>query len=462
MYRKYSLLALLGVAATLVSSASAIIFVEETINVGNAPWAMVYDSIDQKVFVANHGSSSVSVINPATDVVTATIPVEEYPSAICWSPTSTKVYVVCTPLSGNGTVTVIDAYTNAALTSISVGQSPAAIVWCSARNKAYCMNRTSATIAVIDCQSDQVVANITLPNQTPNDIAYNATNDHIYVSSSAYQQNGRVRAIDCATDQIVATITCAYGTADVEVNPVSNKVYAANTGGTTVTVINGATNQRIGNITTRPTPTPLLWVPPNKLFVGEYWDSTVAYLGGDDLSIPTANHIPVAGTPKTLLLSPDCQQVFSGLDLASRVVALNSRDGQERVLELLDVNSGPQAMVYYQPQNRVFVGNAWDSTVTVIRTEVGIEESGKPIPPSGPALVRALPSPAPARHMVSFSATGFAPTRLDIRDATGRLLTTSSFAISTSSFSSYFSSPGVYFCTLSDGIRSAACKLAVR
>ena len=462
MYRKFGLLVLLGVAATLVSSASAIIFVEETINVGTAPQALLYDSIDQKVFVANHGSASVSVINPQTNTVIATVPVDEYPSAMCWSPTSTKVYVVCAPPSGNGTVAVIDAYTNAVITSIGVDQSPAAIVWCSARNKAYCMNRTSATIAVIDCQSDQVVEDISLPNQTPNDIGYNTTNDHIYVSSSAYQQNGRVRAIDCATDQIVATITCAYGTADVEVNPVSNRVYAANTGGNTVTVINGATNQRIGNITTRPAPTPLLWATPNELFVGEYWDSTVAYLGGDELSIPTANRISVGGNPKTLLFVPDCHQVFSALDLQGQIVALDSRDGFVQtygILERLSVGSGPQAMAYFPGQNRVFVANAWDSTVTVIRTEVGIEESGKPVRPSGPALVRALPSPAPARHMVTFSATGFAPTRLDIRDAGGRVVRS---AVGQAARAWQAPATGVYFCTLSNGVSSAACKLTVR
>jgi len=123
------------------------------------------------------------------------------------------------------------------------------------------------------------------------------------------------------------------------------------------------------------------------------------------LSIASQNHIAVPGTPTNMVLAPDCQQVFCALDLASKVVALNSKDGQEKVLEVLNVGSGPQAMAYYQPQNRVFVCNAWDSTVTVIRTEVGVEEPGKPVRPSGPALVRALPSPAPARHTVSFSAT---------------------------------------------------------
>jgi YVTN family beta-propeller protein len=462
MYRKSSLLTLLGVGAVLVSSASAIIFVEETINVGNEPRSIIYDSINQKVFVANYGSGSVSVINPATLTVVATVAVDEYPSAMCWSPTSSKIYVVSTPQAGNGSVTVIDAYTNTVLTSFGVGVNPKAIVWNSTLNKAYCLNGSqTGSVSAIDCASDQVVATMSFATEfTGSGIAYNPINDHVYASNNKPASVGKVTAINCATDQIVATITTQQNnTVTVEVNPVSNKVYAANSVSNSVTVINCATNQRIGNIPTRRGPTPLRWVPPNKLWVGEYWDSTIAYLGGNDLSIPSQNHIKVAGPPKTLLAIPDCQQIFSALDLASKVVALDARDGQEKVLEVLSVGSGPQGMVYFQPMNRVFVANAWDTTVTVIRTEIGIEESGGPVPPSGPALARALPCPAPARHMVNFSATGFAPTRLDVRDTGGRLVYS---AVGKAARAWQAPAAGVYFCTLSDGVRSAACKLAVR
>jgi YVTN family beta-propeller protein len=461
MNRNVGLVVVLGLTAILVGTAPAIIFVEETINVGTRPLAMLYDSVDQKVFVANYGSSTVSVINPATDVVTATIPVDSYPTAMCWSPTSTKLYVLHTPLGGNGTVTVLDAYTNAYITSISVGVNPKDIVWNSTRNKAYCLNGDlTGSVTAIDCATDQVVATIRFTSAySGSGIAYNPVNDCIYASNNKVNYAGHLTAIDCATDQIVATITCQNNTITVEVNPVSNRVYAANTGSNSVTAVNCATNQRVGHISTHESPTPLLWTPPNLLFVGEYWDSTVAYLHGDSLRIPTENRIKVAGPPKTLLFVPDCHQLFSALDLASRVVALDSRDGFFKILELLSVNSGPQAMVYYPPQARVFVANAWDTTVTVIRTEVGIEEPGRSIRPSGPALVRAVPSLAASGRSVSFAASGFSPTRLAVRDVDGRLVHS---ADGSAARIWQATAAGVYFCTLSDGASSAICKLAVR
>jgi len=461
MNRNFCLLVLLGLTALLVGSAPAIIFVEETINVGVWPRAILYDSIDGKIFVANYSSASVSVVNPANMTVTSTIPVDSYPTAMCWIPTSTKLYVLHTPLKGSGTVTVLDAYTNAYITSINVGVKPLDIVWNSTRNKAYCINGDlTGSVSAIDCSSDEVVATIRFTSQyAGSGIVYNPVSDHIYATNNKVGLPGRVTVINCENDEAVGSITVGNSAVELAVNPVSNKVYVSNRVSNSVSVINGATNQRIGNILTHQRPMPLLWVPPNRLFIGQYWDSTVAFLGGDELTIPSQNHIAVAGTPGTLCAAPDCEQVFSGLDLAGVVAGLNARSGQERVIDQLGVGAGPGPMAYYQPQNRVFVANAWDSTVTIVRTEVAVEEPGRPVRPSGPPQVRAMPSPVPARNTVSFRVSGFAPTRLDIRDADGRLVHS---AAGSAARAWKATTPGVYFCTLSSGAANAVCKLAVR
>jgi YVTN family beta-propeller protein len=431
-------------------------YVETTVVVGIAPQALVYDSIDRKVFVANNGSSTVSVINANTNTVVASIPVNELPTAICWSPTSNKVFVSHAPLTGNGTVSIINAATNDVVATVDVGPIPAAMTWCSALDKVYCMNQTSATITVIDCQGNQVVADVGLPNQTPNDIAYNPANNQVYVSSAAYQQTGRVRAIDCEADTIRATIVCGNNTWDVEVNPASNRVYAANTVSKTVSVINGQTNQRIGNVSTWQEPTPVLWIPSNKVFVGEYWDKTVAFMHGDSLRIQ--GRFPVPGNPKTMLYVPRSQHVFCTNYLSGKVSAIDARDGHEHVLVDVNVGDGPLSMALFPEEDRVYVGNSWDSTVTVIKDVVGIEEPANAVRPQGPRVVRAWPNPAASGREVTFRATGFRPTGLNVWDSDGRLVH------STTGGSSAWVAPraGIYFCRVSDGVNSTACKLAVR
>jgi YVTN family beta-propeller protein len=63
-----------------------------TIQVGDGPWALVWNSTNNKVYCANWGSDNVSVIDGATNQVIATIQVGRYPCALVWNSTNNKVY----------------------------------------------------------------------------------------------------------------------------------------------------------------------------------------------------------------------------------------------------------------------------------------------------------------------------------------------------------------------------------
>ena len=82
-------------------------------------------------------------------------------------------------------------------------------------------------------------------------VAVNPVTNKIYVANSS----GTVTVIDGATN---TTTTVAAGTAPiaVAVNPVTNKIYVANQGSNNVTVIDGATNT---TTTVAAGTTPLPW-----------------------------------------------------------------------------------------------------------------------------------------------------------------------------------------------------------
>jgi YVTN family beta-propeller protein len=461
MKRGIGFLSLAALAAALAGVAGAQSYVEGTITVGLQPWAAVYDSINNKVFVANHGSNNVSVINPETNTVTATIDVSELPSAICWSPTSNAVYVACAPLSGNGSVVVINAATNEVVSSLDVGAEPIALSWSSISNKAYVVNRTSQVVTSIDCTNNQVAANIPLAGgQTPTEIVYNPTMNRVYIASGKMQENGRVRVIDCYADTLCGSISCGSNTWSIACSPTSNRIFAANRSSHTVTVINGVTNQRVGTITVASGSEPhgMLWAPDlNKLFIGEYWTGNVAFLSADSLRV--RGRYSVVGNPNTHVYNPHTQKVFTAAYLSAALCGSDARDGHEWARETLQVGSGPLSMVYYPAQERIFVTNSWDSTVTVLKDVVGIAESGSPpSSPRGTPGVRAIPNPAGPAAQVRFAVQGFEPARLVVRDASGRLVQTADFRAR----NLHRWAPGVYFCTLSDGLHSADCKLVVR
>jgi YVTN family beta-propeller protein len=448
-----------------------------TITTGRGPTAVIYDSIDRKVFVSNRGSGTVSVIDPNSNIVTATIPVGEGANAMCWSKTSNKIFVACAPVNGNGWVYVIDAAASRVVGSVAVGQNPNGVAWCESRNKVYCLNASpNGPISVLGgADFDSPLASrlsrpetdvpvIPIPGQTPNAIAYNPTGDRIYVSS-ATTSGGTVWAIDPYDDNIEASVTSGASAWELEVNPVANRVYCSNRGSNTVSVISCSTNQKLANLTTPGEPHPVCWIPTDKIFVGEYWNRTVAFMHGESLRV--SGRFPISGNPGTMVYLPATQKLFVANYLSNKVSACDARDGYEGVLVDLDVGSGPLGMAVDPNLKYVYVANSWDSTVTVIAEDLpaGLSDSYL-LPPTSYLLTsaRAVPNPCPAGHTIKFEATGFAPSRLDVRDAAGRLVLQSPIANRQSSIALDPASmpAGVYFCSLSDGRYTATCRVTVR
>ena len=76
-----------------------------------------------KVYVANMDSNTVSVIDTATNTVSATVTVGSGPVGVAVSPNGLKVYVANW---GSNTVSVINTATNAVTTTVGVGDAPGA------------------------------------------------------------------------------------------------------------------------------------------------------------------------------------------------------------------------------------------------------------------------------------------------------------------------------------------------
>ena len=68
--------------------------------------------------MTNSNSNTVSVINPTTNTVVATIPVGESPFGVAVNPANGLVYVTN---AGSNTVSVIDPATNTVVATIPVG-----------------------------------------------------------------------------------------------------------------------------------------------------------------------------------------------------------------------------------------------------------------------------------------------------------------------------------------------------
>jgi YVTN family beta-propeller protein len=77
-----------------------------------------------RVYVADFGDDTVSVIDTATNTVVATVVVGGNPADVAVTPDSAHAYVTN---NDDDTVSVIDTATNTAVTTVVVGSSPAGI-----------------------------------------------------------------------------------------------------------------------------------------------------------------------------------------------------------------------------------------------------------------------------------------------------------------------------------------------
>ena len=102
--------------------------VTATISVGCIPCGVAVNPMGTKVYVANSGGNTTSIIDTATNTVTATIPVGVGPEKIAFSPDGKKVYVTNQGDVGiPGNVFVIDTSTNQVIDTVPVGDNLNAI-----------------------------------------------------------------------------------------------------------------------------------------------------------------------------------------------------------------------------------------------------------------------------------------------------------------------------------------------
>ncbi len=144
--------------------------------------ANLYD----KIFLGNNVTSDnniIQVIDKNTDTITTSIAVDPYP-AYGMVLVGTKLYVAN---SGSDSVTVIDALTNLVIdSSIPVGDFPTGIF--AVADEVYVHNTNSNNLSVIDTNTDSIIATIELGSIGTDSVSYDAIiiNNKYYVSTSNF------------------------------------------------------------------------------------------------------------------------------------------------------------------------------------------------------------------------------------------------------------------------------------
>jgi YVTN family beta-propeller protein len=106
---------------------------------GAIPCAIAVNSKANRLYVANFGDNTASVVDTTTGYKIATVPVGGHPKAIAFDAKRNLVYVANT---GDGTVTIIDGTNNAVLATLPAGKNPYALAVVPGSSRLYVANET--------------------------------------------------------------------------------------------------------------------------------------------------------------------------------------------------------------------------------------------------------------------------------------------------------------------------------
>jgi gliding motility-associated-like protein len=266
--------------------------VTATIQVGNSPIGVSVSPDGSRVYVAVVGATAggVAVINTATNTVITTVPITYYPNNVLVSPDGTKVYVT----NGHNLLNVISTATNT-ITGSVVLNSPFPIAISPDGTKLYAGSESGNIIYVINAANNQIIATIPVGSE-PNAAAVTPDGTKLYVSNYS---SGNVSVINTATNKVIATVPLGSFAVDMAMSPDGSVVYvggAANENG--VSVISTTSNTVIYTIGLNQEPYGICTTPDGtQLYVANANNNTVSII--DTKTYATLANIAVGEGPNS-------------------------------------------------------------------------------------------------------------------------------------------------------------------
>jgi YVTN family beta-propeller protein len=273
------------------------------VKVGSAPVSVAVNSASGRVYVANAGDGTVSVLDGKSDAVVATIPIGSHPYSIAADSATGKVYIThtfgdqLTILDGatntavdlktgssdliaidsrtatiyllgyGGAVTALDG-TSHKMTSMPVGRHAWALTLNDATGAVYVTRIEDADLAAVNDQSSE--ASILPAGAIPCAIAVNSKANTLYVANYG---DSTVTVINSTTGRATNTIPVGEHPKAIAFDPSRNLVYVANTSSGTVTVIDAENKAVVATLPAGKNPYALAVVPgSNSLYVANEAD----------------------------------------------------------------------------------------------------------------------------------------------------------------------------------------------
>ncbi len=196
--------------------------------VGSLPHGLDLDLEHKRSYVSNTGSNDVTVVDMVTRTVTKTIPTSQEPWGVYYDGDNNWIY---TSNTYEGTVSRIDPETGTTLAKIIVGGRPWNVKVSTKTGRVYASNETNGVLSVIE--KDNLIASIPV-GATGRGVVLDDQRGFAFVVASGSNQ---VTIVDTKLDTVSQNIAVGTAPAAVTFDRITSKVYVANQGGGTISVL---------------------------------------------------------------------------------------------------------------------------------------------------------------------------------------------------------------------------------
>ncbi|MGA2901879.1 MAG: YncE family protein, partial [Candidatus Acidiferrales bacterium] len=367
-------------------------FVTSITTGGSNLYAIAINPVTNMVYVADDGNFQVFVINGSTNAITATIPLggNNDPGSIVVNPATNMIYAASF-YSNN--VSVINGSSNTIAANITVGTNPASLAVNPNTNQIYVANMGSNNISVINGSPNTGTTNtVTAIVQdttasSPVSVAVNPETNQIYVANSGSSNT----IIINGTHNVVTDVPISGGAStftSVAVDTSTNEAYVASSATGSVTVINGntlATKQLTAQALTAQ-----IAVNPvtHKVYAADYTDADDVPITVIDGATNTVQQlIPPNQAPAVVAVNPVTNLIYVANSSLNTVSVI---DGATNTLSAtVATDAQPAAIVVDPVNNLVYVANRVGGDITVIDSQLStstitFNPTNPPTPPITP------------------------------------------------------------------------------
>jgi PQQ-dependent catabolism-associated beta-propeller protein len=314
-----------------------------------------------RVYVTNEASGDVSVIDPATGTVVATVKVGKRPRGIKVSPDGKSLYMALSgsPNAGPGVdektlpppdrsadgIGEMDTATNQLKRIIHAGNDPEQLAVSADGTRMYVANEDAAEVSVVDLKSGTVIATAKTGDE-PEGVAIRPDGKVVYVTSEG---DGDVAALDTATNTVLKRIPVGHRPRGIGFLPDGSRAFVTLENDGAIAVIDSVRHEflqtiQLGDAGATPRPRPMgIAVRPDGSMIYVTTGSFGRLFFIDPAKNQPSGSIPVGQRPWGVGLMPDGRTLYTANGPSNDVSVVDVMT--EQVVKKIPVGQRPWGVV---------------------------------------------------------------------------------------------------------------------